>query len=280
MHNLLARRALLGVAAALSLPAAPRVASADGLPRADIAAKLSRVPIFAVTNREAAPYLTEMDGAGRRSGFFFISPQEAVSALNDIKAFDPRASLSVVPLDDVFFDISATAEAAAAAPQPTAGTSTDMRLFRLRALDDEMKAASSLTQSGFDANAVPLFFEPSLSLAVDGTPQRPYFFRFGDLRTAFEAQKEAGDTSLNDPPSPRVAALTDVVRGLEVGAVPSNTVLVAASEAAAVVARMNGGAEVSPASPSGDAPAEPARKGSTQPDPFFLTVPFANGRRV
>ena len=277
MHTeapLLARRLLIGAAAALSLPAA---SSAAGLSRAAIAGKLSRVPIFAVTNREAAPYLTEMDQDGRRSGSFFISPQEAVKALSDIKTFDPRASLSVLPLDEIYFDISLTAADAAKAPQPTAGTSTDLRLFLLRPLESEVAAASRYTSAKLASGAVPLFYEPSLRLPVDGRPQAPYFFRFNDLVTAFEAQQAAGESGLNDPPLPRVIVLTDLVKGLEKGELPNDTLLVAASEAAAVVARMNGGS-------GDDAPAGGAREALPMPadpsDAYFLTVPFANGRQV
>jgi len=269
------RRLLLGAAAALSsLP--PRAAvGSGGLSRTDLSSKLSRVPIFVITNKDAAPYLTEVDAAGRRSGFFFVSPQEAVQALSEIKAFDQRASLSVVPLDDVYFDISATAAQAAAAPQPTAGTSTDLRLFRLRPLADELANAAQYTGDKLAEGSLPLFFEPSLRLAVDDRRQTPYFFRLGDLRAAFEAQIAAGESGLNDPPMPRVVTLDGLVKSLETGEARADTLLVAASEAAAVVARMNGGAGGLPAS-SGAAEMPPS---SPPPDDFFLSVPFAKGRR-
>ena len=119
----LTRRLLLGAAAAFTaLPVVPLPTSAAaGLSPEVLQKKLSRVPVFTITNSQASPYLTEVDAAGKRSGFFFLSPQEAVTALNDIKAFDPRASLNVVPLDQIWFDISKTVAETAAAPQPTAG---------------------------------------------------------------------------------------------------------------------------------------------------------------
>lgn len=270
-----ARRLLL-TAALSALPSLPLPAVAGGgLSREAISGKLSRVPIFVITNGDAAPYLTEVDGSGRRSGFFFVSPQEAIQALNDIKAFDPRASLSVVPLDDVFFDIAATAEEAARAPQPSAGTSTDLKLFRLRQLADENESATRLSSTPIDDSSIPLFYEPSFFLPVDGTQQQPYFFRLGDLRTAFEAQKSAGGDAgkLNDPPTPRVVTLAAVVKGLEQGQVPPNLLLVAASEASAVVARMSGGAG-GEQPPRTRAAEDPARKAL---DGFFLSVPFAKG---
>ena len=122
-YSSLTRRFALGLAA-LSATSPRLPASAASLSRDEILRKLSRVPVFVITNREEAPYLSEMDGQGRRSGFFFLGPQEAVAALSDIRAYDSKASLSVVSLDSVWFDVSKTAAEAAKAPQPTAGTST------------------------------------------------------------------------------------------------------------------------------------------------------------
>ena len=170
------RRLLLGAAAFLTLPPPEIALGAAGLSRDDIDKRLSRVPVFCVTNKEAAPYLTEMSAAGKRSGFFFLSPQDAVEALNDIKAFDPRASLNVLPLDQVWYDVAKTVAEADAAPQPTAGTSTDMRLFRLRPLDSELEAATRFPSGPAaikDEGAIPLFYEPSFKLAIDGREQQP-----------------------------------------------------------------------------------------------------------
>jgi hypothetical protein len=154
-------------------PPAAFGAAPKGLLREAVDAKLSRVPVFTVTNAQASPYLTEMDSSGRRSGFLFLSPQDAVKALGDIRGYDPRASLNVLPLDQVWYDISATAAEAAKAPQPTAGTSTDLRLFRLRPLGDETSAAARISGKKLDEGDVPLFYESSLKLEVDGRLQQP-----------------------------------------------------------------------------------------------------------
>ena len=140
-----------------------------------------------------------------------------------------------MPLDEIFFDISATQEEVARAPQPTAGTSTDLRLFRLRSFDDENAAAARLSAEKLPEGGVPLFYEPSLLLPVDDRPQTPFFFRFGDLQTTFDAQQAAGGpdaAKLNDPPKPRVITLAALAKALETGGAPADSVLVAASEAA------------------------------------------------
>lgn len=48
-------------------------------------------------------YLTEIDDRGRRSGFFYLDPQEAATTYKDVKAVDPNAALSVVSMDSIWF---------------------------------------------------------------------------------------------------------------------------------------------------------------------------------
>jgi len=281
--GLLTRRLLLGACAALTLPSAPlpSSAAAAGLSREALEKKLSRVPVFTITNSQAAPYLTEVDANGKRSGFFFISPQEAVAALNDIRAYDPRASLNVLPLDQIWFDISKSAAETAAAPQPKSGTSTDLRLFRLQPLDVEVTASTKLKSFGANPKladgAVPIFYEPTLKLELEGKQQSPYFFRLGDLAAAYDQQKAAGQPGLADPPAPRMLPLVTVANMLQTGELGDETLLVAASDAAAVVQRMQGGAEAfaSGAGADGGGAAQPAPEPE---DPFFLKVPWANGK--
>jgi hypothetical protein len=279
----LTRRLLLGAATAFTaLPMAPLPTIAlGGLAEGELQKKLSRVPVFTVTNAQASPYLTEVDNAGKRSGFFFLSPQEAVTALNDIKGFDPRASLNVVPLDQIWFDIAKTAAEAAAAPQPKAGTSTDLRLFRLRPLESEgantgkLKSASSNPKLA--EGDIPLFYEPTLKLTVDGKQQTPYFFRLGDLGTAYDQQLEAGQPGLSSPPAPRMLPLASAVRMLQSGELGEGTVLVAASDAAAVIQRMQGGSDAFASGEGADGGGAAAAPPPVE-DPFYLNVPWANGK--
>jgi len=267
---------LLSAAAVFS--AVPTASSASGLSPDDVAKKLSRVPVFTITNKDAAPYLTELDASGKRSGFFFLSPQDAVAALNDIRAFDPRASLSVLPLDQVWFDVSKTATEAAAAPQPVAGTSTDLRLFRLRPIELELGATAKLRSAASNPKLaegdVPLFYEPTMRLEVDGKTQSPFFFRLGDLGQSYDAQKAAGQIGLADPPEPRMLPLASVVQKLGTGELGQGTLLIAASDAAVVVQRIQGGVD---AFASGEGAREDPATAERE-DPFYLTVPFANGQ--
>ena len=182
MQLTLSRRLSLGLTAlaatsppkVLRLPAA---SAAQGIPREELLRKLSRVPLFIITNQEDAPYLTEVDTQARRSGYFFLGPQEAVAALNDVREFDPKASLSVISLDAVWFDVAKSAAEAAAAPQPKAGTSTDLKLFRVRPLQDAAALAdrerlpdsSILTKDKkLSPDDIPLYYDPSFTLTING----------------------------------------------------------------------------------------------------------------
>lgn len=270
----------------LALPASAAVA-----PRDDVLRKLSRVPVFVVTNSKDAPYLTEVDEQSRRSGFFYLGPQEALAALNDIKAFDPKASLSVVSLESVYFDISKSAAEAASAPQPTAGTSTDLRLFRLRPLQDSAALADREKDAALKPDDVPLYYDVSLLLTVDGTAQRPYFFRLQDLKRTYEQQS---GKKLANLPSLSVTTLDALVQSLQAGdksAMQPSALLVAASEAAAVVERMSAGSTSSLGGAQGDGaqgvgaeaqprglPEAPKSLGDSGDDPFYLNVPFGGGK--
>ena len=66
------RTAVGGAAAAAAVGLRPPPAFAGGLSRSQLQAKLSRVPLFIITNKDEQPYLTEVDAEGRRSGFFYI----------------------------------------------------------------------------------------------------------------------------------------------------------------------------------------------------------------
>ena len=86
--------------------------------------------------------------------------------------------MSVVGLDSVYFELPKPGDAPA--PQPKAGTSTDMRLFNLAPIREEAAATSGVL-------GVPLFFEPTMLLEVDGARQQPFFFRRADLSSTWSS---------------------------------------------------------------------------------------------
>jgi hypothetical protein len=276
----LPRRVLLGVASLAVVPYNPFPASADS--RDSISRKLSRVPVFVIANKDSSPYLTEVDAEGKRSGFFYLGPQQAVAALTDIRAYDPRASLNVLSLDSVFFSVAQSAEEAAAAPQPKAGTSTDMRLFRLAPLPDETGRANQKLPGSkrLAADEVPLFYDSTFFLDVDGRTEQPHFFRLADLTAAYQ---QSQNSQLKEPPSLEVTTLSKLVKSLEKRDLKSTLpvpILVAASEASAVVDRMGTATADSAggsAAPSQESPVQ--QRPSDGADDLYLNVPFGGGGR-
>jgi len=211
-----------------------------GYRREELKALISRVPTFVVSNRESAPYLTQVDASGRRSGSFHLSPSEALKELQEVRAFDPAASLAVVPLDDIWFELPQTQEAAAASlaatPQPRSGTSSDLRLFSLAPLPDE-------DPSPLSRGSVPLFYASALLLEVEGAPCRPYYFRRADLQQTLASTEGASATT-----DVQAVALPVLMKLLSSGGLAGQPppIFVAASEAVAVVDRLSASAATSP----------------------------------
>ena len=209
-----------------------------------------------------------------------------------MRAFDPRASLSVVSLDGVWFDIAKTAEEVAKAAQPKAGTSTDLQLFRLSPLEDEVTNAKSARIEGAAAlpeGETPLFYDDNFFLTLNNERQKPYFFRQADLLNAIKQTSgvtgggEGGD--LTQPPAIRVTPLGALVRSLERGNVKNGEpppLLIAASDAAAVVERMSARGVFADGPPSVDEQTPKVRGGDdgAVTDPFFLSVPFGGSKRL
>lgn len=207
---------------------------------------LADVPIFAVTNSKGAPYLTERSPEGLRTGAFYLSPRDALADLENVRAFDPKASLSILPLGTVWTDIPKSAEEArklaAQAEAPTAGTSTDMRLFSVRAISDEEEAVASRFGSKRPAaGAISVYWDPALLIQPEGAAeaQRPYFFRLKDLQAAI------AESGSDRRPELRVEDLLNVVNeAARAGMGKPPPLFYVASDAAAVVERtgVGGGA--------------------------------------
>ena len=171
-------------------------------------------------------------------------------ARSQVKAFDDKASLSVVPLDSIWFtDIPKSAaeakETAKAAEQPKAGTSADLRLFTIKPIESEVAAAAEARRGEAVApGGVPLFYEESLLLEVEGSARRPYFFRAADLTGTWAQAEFARSADKGRPPALRVTSLQALLTLLqrEGGAPPgeASALFVAASDAQSVVERIGG----------------------------------------
>lgn len=245
--DLLARRSLLGGAAAAAFATAPpslaASATASVSSREDsVTNVLGRVPCFVVCNENGQPYLTEVDEGGRRSGAVFLGLRDAAQVLDQVRRFDPSAVLAVVPLATVYLEVSKSSSEAAAAravlPQPRTSTSSEMRLFRLQPLSDELSEEATLVPG---SSNVPLFFEPSLFLTVEGAQRRPYFLRSTDLQSTWARMRTSTDTDDGTTPEAasrprvRVVGLEKLLRQQEAGELEVPPLLLPPSETAEVL---------------------------------------------
>lgn len=205
---------------------------------------LSRVPVFVVASKDGLPYLTETDSAGKQSGSIYIGLREAAEAADRVRVYDPAATVAVVPLASVYPLAAKTTaeleEQKTSLPQPSTGTSLDMRLFRLRPLDDESNAVGAEIASV--PGTVPLYYAPELFLDVEGTQRRPYFFRLADLErtwarrpgakaAAAAAKASGGDAELRA----RAVGLERLLAQMERGEARDEPILMPASETAELV---------------------------------------------
>ena len=260
---LLRRSSLLHAALASVLSLGPRLPAFAAPPREAawsavstraeaIDATLGRVPAFVVGNARGEPYLTEVDSAGRRWGSVFLTPRDAASVLEQVRAFDRDATLVAVPLSTVYSEIGRTASEAealrAAAPQPRESTTSDLRLLQLRPLSDEQppEDVGELPSK----SAVPLYFEPSLLISVEGEERRPYFFRYGDLTATWKRAGVKGTA-----PNVRLLSLEKLLGRVADDDSPP-PLLMPASDTADVL-RLRGGVAAPPPRPAW--PATPAQ---------------------
>ena len=233
----LCRRQLLsGAAVAASSVAARPARAAETVSRDEAVERiLGRVPCFAVANQAGMPYLTDINAAGKRSGSIYLGLREAAAVLEEVRVFDENATLAVVPLSSVYPTAAkTTAELErqfAVVPQPNAGTSMDMRLFRLRPLADEKTDVAQEVASV--PGSVPLYYVPDLFLTVDGEQRRPFFFRLRDLEETW-ARRPGGRADPRAPPV-RVLGLERLLAQLEGGDAPVQPILMPASETAELV---------------------------------------------
>ena len=244
------RRDVLHLSAALTAAAATNVllgpaaasAAVDSAPvsrETAISNTLSRVPAYLVTNEFGDPYLTESDENGRRSGSVFLGPNDAVPLLEEVRRFDTKATLVVVPLSTVYQEVAKNSADAAAArqlvAQPRESTSRDLRLFSLRPLSDEkvnLDAISMLPGASMQPG-VTLYYEPSLLLGADEASRlRPYFFRLSDLNRVWRAGGGDDRNSGRISPSLKVVTLERLMQQAQNGELSNPPMLMPPGETA------------------------------------------------
>mmetsp|Transcript_4876 Transcript_4876/g.13082 ORF Transcript_4876/g.13082 Transcript_4876/m.13082 type:complete len:306 (-) Transcript_4876:415-1332(-) len=148
--------------------------SAGGLGTEQINLRLSRVPVFSVTDADGKPYLTEGDIASgdARLGLFYLDPTEAEARAEGIQS-EGFSDAKVLP---VSLD-----QAVSFIEKPPVDPATKTKdTFRLQAKRAELEYASKLLGRTF--SGVPLFYLDGLVLGKEDARVYPVFFNYEELQ--------------------------------------------------------------------------------------------------
>lgn len=155
--------------------------------------KLSKVPIFTVTDSTGRPYLSEENSGRLRRGFFFMQPADAEEYLQTVQKDTTDAKVLVIGLDNALNFVQNKGMSAKSVPEQ----------FELFPDGHQLKLAQELTNGKFGKTfgktAVPVFYLDGLAVKDDtGTGTViPLFFEKEKLDESFtNLQKSEPSTDL------------------------------------------------------------------------------------
>lgn len=270
--------ALSAAVAAGMLALSTEAAHARTLTQDEVAAKLSTVPVFAVTEKTGKPVFYDLDDGSKEGRFFveYTGAQDAVRKIPSRLLKPADVSIRSLSLDTVYFQFVAqkfsintqsSGRSFSIIPSPKA-TATAKQLLSQQPRDDaNVPALNALN------GAVPLFVEPTLQIRSEGgVDQLPVFFAADDLLATYA--RAAGGAA---KPQIKVTDLQSLVARMQADASLDSEaiVFVPSSSALAVVdasARVE--QERSASAAAVDAPLGPA---NTLSDEQIMRLPFNRG---
>lgn len=183
--------AVLPFASAFNTPS-----SSDAL----VESKLSKVPIFTVTDSTGRPFLTEAEDHRFRMGYFFVQPADAEAYLKTVQQESTQANdakVLTITLNEAYKFLERRTNPAKSIPEK----------FELFPDNHEADLAQELTDGAFEQqfgkSGVPIFYLDGLAVKdnKDGTPVYPLFFEKEKLDETLSNLKKANpssDISLKD----------------------------------------------------------------------------------
>lgn len=155
--------------------------------------KLSKVPVFTVTDATGRPYLSENDDGRLRRGFFFMQPADAKKYLETVKDDASDAKVLVIGLDNAMKFVESKSTPAKSIPER----------FELFPDDHEVALAEEFSKGAFGKmfgkTGVPVFYLDGLAVRDDTGVDNviPLFFEKEKLDEAFaNLMKLEPDTTL------------------------------------------------------------------------------------
>jgi hypothetical protein len=266
--------ALLAAAAVFGL--SHGAASARVLTEAEVTAKLSGVPIFAVTTKSGKPFFYDLDD-GAREGRFFLEYDIAQDQVRQIpsRLLKPAdATIRSVPLDGVYFTFVAnkfaiTGDTAGTPfrllPSPKAVADAKALLARDKAAAATLPAINALN------GAVPLFVEPTLQIkGATGVEQTPVFFSEADLLATYKRASPDGANS----PQIRVTDLQTLIARMQTDeSLDSESLVLVPSSSALAVAEASARVQAD-AEAAANAAKAPLARARTLSDEQVMSLPF------
>eukprot|EP00871_Galdieria_phlegrea_P005841 jgi/Galph1/744/GphlegSOOS_G5456.1 len=179
-------------------------------------AKLSQVPVFAVTNSAGQPYLVEDSKDRIQKGYIFFSPQDAIKMIDRIKKANSTEDIHihVIGLDKAYEMVSS--------PPKSAGLKDEegkdlLMTFLLYPDSSQLQKARELVRkenkkASFDG--VPVFVARGLTLKKGDESNVPVFLDKDDLEEAWKKLRES-DSSLPTRPVIEIAEFVQLLKEME-----------------------------------------------------------------
>lgn len=153
------------------------------LSRAQVEAKIAKIPIVALVNDEDAPFLTANGG---KTGYFFLDPTEALLSLRVLQKTSPGARLKVVTLPEVYFSI-VRGDSRELGGELKLRPSRRQVVLANRALQSNIKSGTFMPTILDEAKGqVPVFYSERVAFGAEGRQTFPFFLVKEDLDAAYD----------------------------------------------------------------------------------------------
>lgn len=180
-----------------------------------ITKKLSRVPVFTVTDSTGRPYLSETEDGKLRRGFFFVQPSDAEAFLKQVRLSSPTSSPNIATENQEVFNIEGAKVLAVSMNEvmkfldssiTTSGPVKSIpERFELFPDAHELDIAQNLSDGKFKkihgSEGVPVFYIEGLAFKDDTTGGNviPVFFEKEKLDESLEnLRKSDPNVAIND----------------------------------------------------------------------------------
>lgn len=194
-----------------------------------LSSKLSRVPVFTVTDTSGRPYLSETEDGRLRRGYFFVKPSDAQLFLEQIRSENTDAKVLTISLNEAYKFLGGKSTHAKSVPER----------FELFPDDHQLEVAQEVTggafQQIFGKYKVPIFYIDGLGIKEgnDDKMVYPLFFEKEKLDETVSKLKSSDPNASIDLNDVQVIDLEQTIKEIQAGGNPkfNNIIFVPLSDA-------------------------------------------------